>query len=107
MKYIKLGEFATDGVESTQVSNTEFTNYTSFNSKNVKGSLVAVNEPTWDLMMKNIYQIPGGSQLNQQDFKFNILYQDPSPLNYISQSGFRSITSRCTKYHFVKSIKLR
>jgi len=38
-------------------------------------------------MMKNIYQIPGGYQLQQEDFKLNILYTDPSPLNYITQSG--------------------
>jgi cell surface protein SprA len=30
-------------------------------------------QPTWNLMMKNIYQIPGAFQLSQQDFKFNIL----------------------------------
>jgi cell surface protein SprA len=35
-------------------------------------------------MMKNIYQIPGAYQLDQQDFRFNILYTDPSPLNYIT-----------------------
>ena len=36
---------------------------------------------------KNIYQIQGGYQLQQEDFRFNILYTDPSPLNYISQVG--------------------
>lgn len=32
--------------------------------------------PIWDLMMKNIYSL-GASQVNQQDFQFNIFYQDP------------------------------
>jgi hypothetical protein len=27
-------------------------------------------------MMKNIYQIPGGYQLQQEDFRLNILYTD-------------------------------
>jgi cell surface protein SprA len=33
-------------------------------------------------MMKNIYQIQGAYQVKQQDFRFNIVYTDPSPLNY-------------------------
>jgi cell surface protein SprA len=38
-------------------------------------------------MMKNIYQIQGAYQIKQQDLRFNILYTDPSPLNYISVDG--------------------
>jgi hypothetical protein len=34
--------------------------------------------------MMNIYQIPGAYQ-NKEDFRFNILYTDPSPLNYITE----------------------
>lgn len=83
----QVGEFANDGVESTQVDPAGVPTTQALILKMLKGNLVAVNEPVWDLMMKNIYQIPGGNQLQQQDFKFNILYQDPSPLNYISQSG--------------------
>jgi cell surface protein SprA len=37
-------------------------------------------------MMKNIYQIPGAYQVKQEDFRFNILYTDPSPLNYIIEA---------------------
>jgi cell surface protein SprA len=36
-------------------------------------------------LMKNIYQIPGAYQVKQEDFRFNILYTDPSPLNYITE----------------------
>jgi cell surface protein SprA len=49
----------------------------------LKSSLTNVADPVWNLMMKNIYQIPGAFQLEQEDFRFNILYTDPSPLNYI------------------------
>ena len=35
-------------------------------------------------MMKNIYPIQGAYQLQQEDFRFNILYTDPSPINYIT-----------------------
>jgi hypothetical protein len=35
---------------------------------------------------ENIYQIPGAYQVKQEDFRFNILYTDPSPLNYIIEA---------------------
>ena len=50
----------------------------------LKSNLTNVKNPVWNLMMKNIYQIPGAYQLKQEDFRFNILYTDPSPLNYIT-----------------------
>jgi hypothetical protein len=34
---------------------------------------------------ENIYQIPGAYQVKQEDFRFNILYTDPLPLNYITE----------------------
>jgi cell surface protein SprA len=46
-------------------------------------NLTNVKNPVWNLMMKNIYQIPGAYQVKQEDFRFNILYTDPSPLNYM------------------------
>ncbi|MBT0607715.1 cell surface protein SprA [Aequorivita echinoideorum] len=54
--------------------------------KMLKSSITNVNEPIWDLMMKNIYPI-GAYQLEQEDFVLNILYTDPSPLNYIKPAG--------------------
>jgi cell surface protein SprA len=50
----------------------------------LKSNLTNVKNPVWNLMMKNIYQV-GGYQLKQEDFRFNILYTDPSPLNYITE----------------------
>ncbi|WP_116789592.1 cell surface protein SprA [Flavobacterium psychrotrophum] len=85
----QVGEFGTDGVEATTATtdtNTgQVTNVStqSLILKLLKSSLVNVEEPTWNLMMKNIYQIPSGYQLSQEDFTFNILYTDPSPINYI------------------------
>ncbi|MXN92282.1 cell surface protein SprA [Flavobacterium sp. Sd200] len=97
----QVGEFGTDGVAATNVDITtdpttgvSTTNNISTQSlilKMLKGNLVKVNEPVWDLMMKNVYQIPNAYQLSQEDFRFNIMYTDPSPLNYITpfkdQSG--------------------
>jgi cell surface protein SprA len=53
----------------------------------LKSNLTNVQKPIWNLMMKNIYQIQGGYQLQQEDFRFNILYTDPSPLNYITPAN--------------------
>ncbi len=89
----QVGEFGTDGVDATVVTNPGDTgtqpavSTKSLILKLLKGTLVNVNEPTWDLMMKNIYQIPNAYQLSQEDFRFNILYTDPSPLNYITPAG--------------------
>lgn len=86
----QVGEFATDGVEATTVTPNPDPNQQpvvttqSLILKLLKSSLVNVEEPVWDLMMKNIYMIPGGYQISQEDFRFNILYTDPSPLNYIT-----------------------
>nr|WP_315247241.1 cell surface protein SprA [uncultured Flavobacterium sp.] len=79
----QVGEFASDGVDATVVTNSETVTTQSLVLKMLKSSLVNLKNPVWNLMMKNIYQIPGGYQLSQEDFKFNIFYSDPSPLNYI------------------------
>jgi cell surface protein SprA len=95
----QVGEFGTDGVEATVVGDSGTVTPNPANPqqgqqttvatqslilKMLKSNLVNVNEPVWDLMMKNIYQIQGAYQLSQEDFRFNILYTDPSPLNYIT-----------------------
>lgn len=87
----QVGEFGNDGVSATEVGPIDtttgqpssVTNQTLI-VKMLKSSLTNVNDPIWNLMMKNIYQIPGAYQLEQEDFRFNILYTDPSPLNYIT-----------------------
>ena len=85
----QVGEFGNDGVDATQVGTTDSnTGQPTITSqtlllKMLKSNLTNVIAPVWNLMMKNIYQIPGAYQLQQDDFKFNILYADPSPLNYI------------------------
>ena len=84
----QVGEFGTDGVDATVVTGsgtpTEAVSTQSLILKMLKSSLTNVQKPIWNLMMKNIYQIPNAYQLQQEDFRFNILYTDPSPLNYIS-----------------------
>lgn len=79
----QVGEFGTDGVDATQVSNGIPTTQ-SLILKMLKSNLTNVNKPVWNLMMKNVYALPGAYQLEQEDFKLNIMYTDPSPLNYIT-----------------------
>ncbi len=90
----QVGEFGNDGVDATTVGATDpNTNQPTTVTtqtiilKMLKSNLTNINAPVFDLMMKNIYQIPGAYQLEQEDFKFNILYTDPSPLNYITQAS--------------------
>jgi cell surface protein SprA len=84
----QVGEFGTDGVDATVITDGGTASQTissqSLILKMLKSSLTNVQKPIWNLMMKNIYQIQGGYQLQQEDFRFNILYSDPSPINYIS-----------------------
>ena len=84
-KLYQVGEFANDGVTATNVTAGVPTTQ-SLILKMLKSNLTNVTQPIWNLMMKNIYQIQGAFQLQPQDFKFNIVYSDPSPLNYISQA---------------------
>ncbi|WP_439152338.1 cell surface protein SprA [Winogradskyella sp.] len=50
--------------------------------KMLKSAVTAVEQPIWDLMMKNIYDT-GAFQLSQEDFRLNIFYTEASPVNYI------------------------
>ena len=50
--------------------------------KLLKSTLTSVDEPIWDLMMKNIYNT-GAFQLEREGFKLNIFYKESSELNYI------------------------
>ncbi|WP_394331850.1 T9SS outer membrane translocon Sov/SprA [Flavobacterium sasangense] len=94
----QVGEFGTDGVDATNVDASGVPSSQALILKLLKSNLTIdkyqvggsgpyFTMPTWNIMMKNIYQIPGGAQLQQDDFKLNILYTDPSPLNYITQAG--------------------
>ena len=90
-KIYKVGEFATDGVNSTVISqnqnNEDIPTTQSLIVKLLKSSLTATEEPVWDLMMKNIYRLDGAYNIAQEGFRFNIMYTDPQPLNYIKPVG--------------------
>jgi len=82
----QVGEFANGSVDAT--TSVETDNGTQVNNnalvlKLLKSNVTNVNDPIWDLMMKNIYST-GAFQLSQDDFKLNIFYSDPTPRNYIT-----------------------
>jgi len=82
----QVGEFANDGIDATQVSDAtngnQVVNNQSLVLKMLKSAVTSVEQPIWDLMMKNIYDT-GAFQLSQEDFRLNIFYTEASPLNYI------------------------
>ena len=74
-KTYQVGEFSSDGVPATTVSNSSSdinsVNNNSLVLKMLKSSVLDVSQPVWNLMMKNIYNI-GAIQLQQDDFVLNL-----------------------------------
>ena len=57
----QVGEFANDGVDATNVTNdpsgVQVVNNNNLVLKMLKSAVTAVDQPIWDLMMKNVYNI--------------------------------------------------
>jgi len=68
-KKYQLGEFAQDYPVDPTRPNVLFL-------KMLKATSPRVKLPIWDLMMKNVYST-GAFQVNPQDFKLDVVYQDP------------------------------
>ena len=84
----QVGEFANDGVDPNEVNTNNQGQVTQVTNKALvlkmlKSSITNVQQPIWDLMMKNIYDT-GAFNLSQDDFTLNIFYNEASPLNFIS-----------------------
>lgn len=83
----QVGEFANDGVDATvvdeNIAGNNIVNNQSLVLKMLKSAVTSVDQPIWDLMMKNIYDT-GAFQLSQDDFKLNVFYTEASALNYIT-----------------------
>lgn len=68
-KKYQIGEFAQDYPVDPTRPNVLFL-------KMLKATSPRVSLPIWDLMMKNVYST-GAFQVNPQDFKLDVVYQDP------------------------------
>ena len=87
-KIFQVGEFANGSVETTSITQNQTGESQAINNNNLvvkllKSNITDVRQPIWDLMMKNIYNT-GAFQLAEENFRLNILYSDPSPINYLS-----------------------
>ena len=82
----QVGEFANDGISATtniiEAGQNKITN-NCLVLKMLKSNRVVTGDPIWKLMMKNIYSL-NAIDINPEDFKLNIFYNNPSPINYIS-----------------------
>ncbi len=61
--------------------------------KLLKSTAVDTRHPLWDLMMKNVYNI-GAFQINRQDFRLNILYEDEElgvPIGFFNEGPVEGI----------------
>ncbi len=79
----QVGEFSTDGISAPNGLIVKLLKSTSQNTR----------IPMWDLMMKNVYSL-GTYQIDPQDFRFNVLYQDAEsgvPMGYLNESNIRGI----------------
>lgn len=72
-RIFQVGEFSTDGIDAPQT----------LILKLLKGTNLSPALPTWDLMMKNIYNIDA-YQLTNDEFIFNVVYQNDSTGTYIN-----------------------
>jgi cell surface protein SprA len=80
-KVYQVGQMAEDVAQNSGISDRD-TTQTSVPIQSVlfvkmlKSTVQPVNLPTWDLMMKNVYNI-GAYNVAAQDFKLDIFYDDP------------------------------
>ena len=83
----QVGEFANGGVDATTLDTGANASPIIENNtlilKLLKSNITNVDDPIWDLMMKNIYPT-GAFRLSQEDFRLNILYSDPTPRNFLT-----------------------
>jgi cell surface protein SprA len=68
----QVGEFSTDVTPDTSGTSQRV-----LFLKLLKATSQRTNLPIWDLMMKNVYSV-GYGQLERQDFKLDLLYEEPS-----------------------------
>ena len=85
----RVGEFANGGPPGTETEENpeqegeQIAKNQNLIVKLLKSPVTFVQEPIWDLMMKNFYSL-GTSGLEQDGFRFNILYSNPQPVNFIT-----------------------
>lgn len=98
-KVYQVGEFANDGISATTSITIGGNNAITNNClvmKMLKSNRVIIGDPIWNLMMKNIYSLDA-LHINPENFRMNIFYSDPSPINYISPVDEATWNANLTK----------
>ena len=75
----RVGELSGDGVTAPD----------NLVVKLLRSELIDTNLPMWDLMMKNVYSLPGAFQLQPDGFRLEVLYQDDQtgvPINFLQNA---------------------
>ena len=75
----RVGEFTDSGVISPD----------NLVVKMLRSEIIIANIPMFDLMLKNVYQIPGAFQLQKEGFRLELLYNDDStgePVNILQNA---------------------
>ncbi|MCD6544644.1 MAG: cell surface protein SprA, partial [Flavobacteriaceae bacterium] len=75
----KVGELTDDGVIAPD----------NLVVKMLRSEIINANIPMWDLMLKNVYEIPGAFQLQREGFRLELLYNDDStgkPVNILQNA---------------------
>lgn len=83
----RVGEFTDDGVIAPD----------NLVVKLLRSEILNTNIPMWDLMLKNVYEIPGAFQLRQDGFRLELLYQDDStgePVNILQNATTTGINDK-------------
>ena len=70
----KVGELSVN-TDNSSADTSNFSNQVLY-TKLLKSSVQSVQEPAWDLMMKNVYSL-GAYQVGQEDFRLDIQYENP------------------------------
>ena len=75
----RVGELSGDGVTAPD----------NLVVKLLRSEIIDTNLPLWDLMMKNVYSLPGAFQLQPDGFRLEVLYQDDAtgvPINFLQNA---------------------
>ena len=83
----KVGELTDDGVIAPD----------NLVVKMLRSEIINASIPMWDLMLKNVYEIPGAFQLQREGFRLELLYNDDStgkPVNILQNSKTPGINEK-------------
>ncbi len=77
--------------------------------KLLRSEILDSSIPIWDLMMKNVYALPGAFQLQQDGFRLEVLYQDDQtgvPVNFLQNAETVIDTDSISKIPLLNLLRL-